>query len=158
MELQPPATFRVEPAPAPHVGQTRWGDRRLIRIVGGSFDGPRLSGEVLPGGADWQVVHEDGTAGIDTRYTLRTHDGALLYIQTQGIRHGGGPADRDARRDRPARRCTGPPRAARTARCRCATPMGSRRSAACRSSPACGRGRRWCCSTAGTGHLPIMGG
>ncbi|TNY35934.1 DUF3237 domain-containing protein [Thermomonospora catenispora] len=88
MELQPLATFRVELAPVLHVGRTRWGDRRVIGIVGGSFSGPRLNGEVLPGGADWQVVHEDGSASIDTRYTLRTHDGALLYIQTQGVRHG----------------------------------------------------------------------
>ncbi|MBA9004137.1 DUF3237 domain-containing protein [Thermomonospora cellulosilytica] len=88
MELEPPATFRVELAPILEVGHGPWGRRRVIGIVGGSFTGPRLSGEVLPGGADWQVVHHDGTAAIDTRYTLRTHDGALLYIQTQGLRHG----------------------------------------------------------------------
>ena len=60
----------------------------MIGITGGEFDGPLLSGKVLPGGADWQVVHEDGTATIDTRYTLECHDGALIYVATRGCRHG----------------------------------------------------------------------
>ncbi|WP_106400344.1 DUF3237 family protein [Actinocorallia populi] len=86
--LAPLATFRVTLAPVRHLGRTPWGDRRVIEITGGGFEGPRLSGTVLPGGADWQVVHDDGAASIDTRYTLRTHDGALIYLQTQGFRHG----------------------------------------------------------------------
>ncbi|MFD5734597.1 DUF3237 domain-containing protein [Streptomyces sioyaensis] len=44
---------------------------------------------ILPGGADWQVLHpDDGMASIDTRSTLRTHDGAHLYLSTSGVRHG----------------------------------------------------------------------
>jgi hypothetical protein len=60
----------------------------VIGITGGEFDGPLLSGKVLPGGADWQVVHEDGTATIDTRYTLECHDGALISVATRGCRRG----------------------------------------------------------------------
>lgn len=70
------------------LGQTPWGRRRVIGVTGGDFDGPRLSGRVLPGGADWQVVHEDGTATIDTRYTLECHDGALISVATRGCRRG----------------------------------------------------------------------
>ena len=70
------------------LGQTPWGRRRVIGITGGEFDGPVLSGRVLPGGADWQVVHEDGAATIDTRYTLECHDGALIYVATRGCRRG----------------------------------------------------------------------
>jgi hypothetical protein len=88
VELEHLATFRVELDPILHLGQTQWGDRRVVNIIGGSFEGARFAGVVLPGGADWQIVHEDGMASIDTRYTLRTHDGALVYIQTQGVRHG----------------------------------------------------------------------
>lgn len=73
------------------LGRTPWGRRRIIPIVGGEFDGPRLSATILAGGADWQVVHEDGMAAIDTRYTLQTHDGALISVATRGVRHG--PAD-----------------------------------------------------------------
>lgn len=88
MRLEPLATFTVELDPILELGQSPWGRRRVINIVGGSFAGPRLRGEILPGGADWQVVHADGMASIDTRYTLRTHDGAHLSITTTGVRHG----------------------------------------------------------------------
>jgi 5-methylphenazine-1-carboxylate 1-monooxygenase len=70
------------------LGQTPWGRRRVIGVTGGEFDGPMLRGKVLPGGADWQIVHEDGAATIDTRYTLETHDGALIYVSTRGCRTG----------------------------------------------------------------------
>lgn len=85
------------------LGQTPWGRRRVIPILGGDFDGPRLSAKILVGGADWQVIHEDGMAAIDTRYTLRTRDDALISVATRGVRHGppdvlrrlaeGGPVD-----------------------------------------------------------------
>ncbi|WTW97890.1 DUF3237 family protein [Streptomycetaceae bacterium NBC_01309] len=82
------ARFRVAVDPVRHLGETPWGDRRIIPITGGAFDGPRLAGAILPGGGDWQVVHADGAADIDTRYTLRTHDGALIHLTTTGLRHG----------------------------------------------------------------------
>jgi hypothetical protein len=68
--------------------QGPWGERRLVPIVGGPFDGPRLQGVVLAGGADWQVVHANGMISIDTRYALQTHDDALIYIATRGVRSG----------------------------------------------------------------------
>ena len=34
------------------IGSTHWGRRRMIGIAGGRFAGPRLNGDVLPGGAD----------------------------------------------------------------------------------------------------------
>ena len=70
------------------LGDTPWGRRRIIPIVGGECDGPRVSATILSGGADWQVVHEDGMAAIDTRYTLQTDDGALISVATRGVRHG----------------------------------------------------------------------
>jgi hypothetical protein len=78
----------VELEPPRSLGQTPWGERRLVPIVGGHFDGPRLSGLVVPGGADWQVIHADGMTTVDTRYALQTHDGALIYITTRGVRWG----------------------------------------------------------------------
>jgi hypothetical protein len=70
------------------VGGTPYGERRIIPIRGGSFAGPRLSGKILPGGADWQVIRTDGTAELEARYTLQTDDGALIYVLNQGIRSG----------------------------------------------------------------------
>jgi hypothetical protein len=46
-----------------------------------------MKGRVLPGGADWQMVRADGLAELDTRYTLETDDGKLIYVQNAGIRH-----------------------------------------------------------------------
>jgi hypothetical protein len=70
------------------IGDTPLGRRRVIPIVGGSFAGARLAGDVLVGGADWQLVRPDGVALLDARYTLRTSDGALIYIHNRGVRHG----------------------------------------------------------------------
>jgi hypothetical protein len=78
----------VELEPVESTGPGPWGERRRVPIVGGHLDGPRLRGTVLPGGADWQVVHPNGAITVDTRYALRTHDGVLIYIATRGVRAG----------------------------------------------------------------------
>ena len=70
------------------LGDTPQGRRRIIPIVGGTFTGARLSGRVLPGGADWQVIRRDGVAELEARYTLETSDGALIYVTNRGYRHG----------------------------------------------------------------------
>ena len=58
-------------------------------LTGGTFWGPELNGKLLPGAsADWQIVLRDGTALGDIRYTLQTDGGALLYVQSRGVRHG----------------------------------------------------------------------
>lgn len=80
------STIEIE-APLP-VGQGPYGERRIIHIAGGAFCGPRLSGRILPGGADWQIIRPDGTAEVEARYTLQTDDGALIYITNWGYRHG----------------------------------------------------------------------
>lgn len=68
-------------------GVTRAGRRRIVPILGGRLS-RGVDAEVLPGGADWQVVHDDGVLEIDTRYTARTLDGGLLHLRTRGIRSG----------------------------------------------------------------------
>jgi hypothetical protein len=69
------------------IGVGPLGRRRIIPIEGGRFEGPSLRGSVLSGGADWQVIRPDGLSELDTRYVLRTEDGALIYIQNAGMRH-----------------------------------------------------------------------
>jgi Protein of unknown function (DUF3237) len=60
-----------------------------VPLTGGTFAGPELTGKLLPGSsADWQIVLPDGTALGDTRYTLQTDDGDLLYVQSRSARHG----------------------------------------------------------------------
>jgi muconolactone delta-isomerase len=71
------------------VGETAQGHRRIVPQTGGTVTGPEVSGKLLPGAsADWQIVLRDGTVLADIRYTLETRDGALLYVQSRGVRHG----------------------------------------------------------------------
>jgi hypothetical protein len=79
---------RIEIDPPLIVGQSPYGERRIINITGGRFSGPRLSGRVLAGGADWQIIRPDGITEVEARYTLETQDGALIYIYNRGLRHG----------------------------------------------------------------------
>lgn len=68
-------------------GVTRAGHRRVVPILGGSISGS-IDAEILPGGADWQVVRADGSIEIDGRYSARTPAGELLYLQATGVRSG----------------------------------------------------------------------
>jgi len=94
-ELELAFEAQVAIGPRMDVGQTPAGLRRIIPITGGTFEGPRLRGRVVPGGADWQVHRSDGVTEIYARYTLETDDGALIYVINQGIRHA--PPDVQAR-------------------------------------------------------------
>jgi len=82
--------FRAEVAvAAPRLlGRTPAGERRIVDITGGEISGQRLAGRILPGGADWQIVRDDGTAVLEARYTIETADGALVYVRNFGYRHG----------------------------------------------------------------------
>jgi hypothetical protein len=71
------------------LGDVSQGHRRIVPQTGGTFSGPELRGRLLPGAsADWQIILPDGTVLADIRYTLQTDDGALLYVQARGVRHG----------------------------------------------------------------------
>jgi hypothetical protein len=70
------------------LGDVGKGGRRIIPITGGDFSGPQLRAKVLPGGADWQILRTDGAAELEARYTLRTDDGALIYVRNLAFRHG----------------------------------------------------------------------
>ena len=81
-------TSRVDVASPLHLGHSPHGERRIINIMGGTFSGSRLRGRVLSGGADWQIIRHDGITEVEARYTLETHDGALIYVRNWGLRHG----------------------------------------------------------------------
>jgi Protein of unknown function (DUF3237) len=70
-------------------GEVAQGHRRIVPQTGGTFTGPEISGELLPGAsADWQMLLADGTALGDIRYTLQTDRGDLFYVQSRSVRHG----------------------------------------------------------------------
>ena len=81
------------------VGKTRNGELRIVPVSGGTVEGPKLRGEVLPGtAADWLRVDPDGTAHMDVRLTVRTGEGHLVYVYYTGVRTG--PPDVLARLNR----------------------------------------------------------
>lgn len=85
--LEPAFEVEVHLARPDDMGSTRVGRRRIVPIVGGTVRG-ELDGEILPGGADWQVIRDDGAIEIDCRYSARTRTGDLVYLQVQGVRSG----------------------------------------------------------------------
>jgi len=80
-QTRPLFDLLVETGPAQNLGS-----RLIMPVLGGTFAGERLSGTVLPGGADWITRHQDGALGLDVRITLRTEDEQLIYMQYQGVR------------------------------------------------------------------------
>lgn len=77
--------MRVELEPPQMIGQTPQGNRQVFYVRSGTFEGPRMKGEVLPGGGDWFLLRPDNVGELDVRDTLKTHDGALIYATYRGI-------------------------------------------------------------------------
>lgn len=78
----------VDLGPVKEMGMGRAGQRRIIPIIGGTVRGPLLSGKILNIGADWQTIHANGAADLNTRYAMETDDGAVIEIINLGSRHG----------------------------------------------------------------------
>jgi hypothetical protein len=76
--------FRVTLAPAVVLGQTDFGHRQYIPITGGSIAGPKLTGEVVPGGWDYQLGLPDGCSMLSADYFIRTQDGTLIHVLNEG--------------------------------------------------------------------------
>ena len=70
------------------LGVTPDGHRRVVPITGGRLHGPRVAGEILPGGADWQIVHPGGWVSVEARYTAVSQDGTAISVVSRGVRHG----------------------------------------------------------------------
>ena len=89
--VAPKLTFafevRATVGPPMEVGQVAQGRRRIVSITGGTFEGPNVRGKVMAGGADWQIIRADGFTELDTRYTLETDKGQIIYVQNPGMRH-----------------------------------------------------------------------
>ena len=79
--------LRVNIGPTLEIGTGSFGTRRTVPITGGTFGGPRISGQVLPGGADWQVVENESLTFLDARYVIETDDKVRIEVRNQGIRY-----------------------------------------------------------------------
>jgi Protein of unknown function (DUF3237) len=72
--------IRLDVKPLAIVGPTPRAFRRIGVVTGGSFDGDRLSGDVMEGGSDWQTVRKDGSTTLDVRLVLRTNDDVQICM------------------------------------------------------------------------------
>jgi hypothetical protein len=88
VRTRPLFRLREQVPPLYVVGQTPNTFRRIGVITGGSFEGERLSGQVLSGGNDWQEVRKDNCVKLDVRLVLKTTDDALIVMTYQVLRHG----------------------------------------------------------------------
>src|SRR5947209_8285890 len=82
------ADIRVDVGEPVTIGHTGAGLRRVIPILGGSVQGPRLAGRVVPGGADFQNLRTDGVMELEAKYVLEATNGALIYVVNRGLRRG----------------------------------------------------------------------
>jgi len=85
--LTPVFELRAQVGAPMELGLVPQGVRRIVPILGGTFEGSGMKGRIVPGGADWQIIRADGVTELDTRYTLQTDSGQLIYVQNAGIRH-----------------------------------------------------------------------
>ena len=87
-------TLNVKLGQAYGVGKTAKGNRFIVPITGGTFEGPNIKGEVLEGGADYQLQNmEAGRTEIEAIYCIRTDDGVTIHIRNCGLICSGKDAD-----------------------------------------------------------------
>jgi len=67
------------------LGDTPYGRRRMFHFDGGSFDGPKLKGKVLPGGGGWSLIRRDDVMEVDARLILETNDNHQIYAAWKGL-------------------------------------------------------------------------
>lgn len=68
------------------VGETPHGRRNVVPITGGTFEGPRLKGTILNGGADYQLSSADGSrTELEAIYNIQTDDGSFIHVRNRGI-------------------------------------------------------------------------
>ncbi len=86
--LVPMTRVRCEVGALVTLGPAKHGERRYVPLGAGTVRGPELNGTLVEGGVDWQVARADGVLEIAAHYVVRTEDGALVEIQSDGMRHG----------------------------------------------------------------------
>jgi hypothetical protein len=77
---------RVTIDPAVVLGDTDYGHRQYIPITGGTIAGPKLKGQVLPGGWDFQLTYAASKCTeLNADYFLKAEDGTVIHVFNQGM-------------------------------------------------------------------------
>ncbi len=82
-------------------GDYGYGTRRVIPITGGTLKGDGLSGQIVEGGADYQIIRPNGFTELEAKYAVKLDDGAIIYVENIGIRFGPQEALEKIRRGEP---------------------------------------------------------
>ena len=85
MKLEKLMTYHADLRVPQPVGEGPFGNRMIVEVTGGWFEGARFKGAFLTCGGDWLLAHADGYGRLDVRGTLLTDDGAHIYMQYSGI-------------------------------------------------------------------------
>jgi len=73
----------AELSPSMALGHGPLGERRMVPITGGTFEGPGIRGKVLAGGADRQLLRKDGVRLLDALYEMQTDDGDIITVHNK---------------------------------------------------------------------------
>ena len=84
IELVPLCTMRIQAKPPVEVGVGPAGTRMVFEEAGVEVRGDRLRGQLEGSAGDCVLVGPEGTGTVDVRVTLRTDDGAAIFVQYQG--------------------------------------------------------------------------
>ena len=85
-QLEYVVELKVKCEGAYQVGQTSHGNRFIIPIVGGTFEGPKMKGTILPGGADYQLQdNAHGRTEVEAIYSIKTDDGVNIHVRNKGL-------------------------------------------------------------------------
>ena len=68
------------------VGDTQHGQRIVITITGGTFEGPAIKGTIINGGADYQLANKAlNRTELEAIYSIKTDDGVYIHVRNRGI-------------------------------------------------------------------------
>jgi hypothetical protein len=81
-------TITANIGPATSAGEIGHGVRRIIPITGGEVGGDGINGRVCAFGADYQIIRPSELIELEAKYAFETDDGAVIYVQSTGIRFG----------------------------------------------------------------------
>lgn len=91
-ELEFALQLKVTLGEAYGIDNTQHGRRTIIPITGGTFEGPKLKGTIINGGADYQLNTESRTE-LEAIYCIRTDDGINIHVRNKGIIYNGKDAE-----------------------------------------------------------------
>lgn len=65
------------------LGTTGKGYQEIVTVTGGRFEGS-INGEIMPFGGDWGLLYDRKINELNTKYLLKTDDGAFISIECGG--------------------------------------------------------------------------